>query len=127
MFVKPGINPETGAPFKVRIPHTFALLATEGQTVTDDYFWLWMLKHGDVVDATTPTEVKPEPASTTEGQPWRMSAAQWALADEANAGSTTEATGLGAAADLAALATIDPSVPQLTRDEYLAAKPKTEA
>ena len=126
MFVKPGINPETKEPFKVRIPHTFALLADEGQEVPDDYFWLWMRKHGDVVDAERPAEVKAE-VLAAEGEPWRMSAAQWALADEANSGAFTESAALGVAMGLAEHSGVDPTVPQLTRDEYLAAKTKAGA
>ncbi len=63
MFVKPGINPETGQPFRVRIPHTFALLAEDGQEVADDMFWRWMLRHGDVILADPP---EPEAAAETE-------------------------------------------------------------
>lgn len=64
MFVKPGINKETGKPFHVRIPHTFAKMAATGEEVTDDYFWRWMLLHGDVVLADPP---KPEPVEPEEG------------------------------------------------------------
>jgi hypothetical protein len=63
MFVKPGINKETGKPFHVRIPHTFAKMAETGEEVADDYFWRWMLLHKDVVPAERPPpEPEPVPA-----------------------------------------------------------------
>lgn len=67
MFVKPGINPETGEPFRVRIPHTFALLPEAGGEVADDFFWRWMLRHGDVVEAVP--EAEPEAKPDVEAVP----------------------------------------------------------
>jgi hypothetical protein len=66
MFVKPGINPETGKPFVVRIPRTFAALAAEGEEVPANGFWIQRLAQGDVVSATAPAAANTESTMTIE-------------------------------------------------------------
>lgn len=67
MFVKPAPHPENpDAQRRVRIPHTHALLANDGEEVPDNAFWLRRVMHGDVVEterpkpAVPPVETPPE-------------------------------------------------------------------
>lgn len=49
MFVKPTINPETKAPYKIRMPErSFNHLPDEGAEVPDNRFWRAHLKDGSV-------------------------------------------------------------------------------
>lgn len=60
MFIKPAINPETGEPFRILIPPHHQVMPPEGREVGDnDMHWLWMLRHGDVVEAEPPVEEQP--------------------------------------------------------------------
>jgi hypothetical protein len=128
MFVKPGINPETGEPFHVRIPHTFAKMAIEGEDVPDDYFWKWMLRHGDVVAAERPKPPVESPApELIAGEPLRLTAAEWAAAGDAKINDPSGAAGETGFALAEGNPGRDPAAPLLTHDEYLAAQPATEA
>jgi hypothetical protein len=49
MLVKPSINPETGKPYKIRMPERgFIHLPDEGGEVPDNRFWRAHLKDGSV-------------------------------------------------------------------------------
>ena len=67
MFVKPAAHPENpDASRTVRVPHTHAQLADEGEHVPENAFWLRRLRQADVVLADPPTPTEPTPAQAAE-------------------------------------------------------------
>lgn len=68
MLVKPAPHPnDKNAQRKVRIPHTHALLANDGEEVPANAFWLRRIAHGDVVLADPPA-TPADPSATPAGE-----------------------------------------------------------